>query len=85
MTFRQKAYLAFIALGFVLALAVRISFTDDLWGMDLSCGNYDGMEYHWLVKNFCPSGGHITQTPEGTFRYGFAAGNGPLRCEGRAQ
>lgn len=50
---RQKAYCACLALGFVLAFAVRISFNDDLSGMDLTCGNYDGMEYHWLANNLC--------------------------------
>ena len=68
MSFRQKAYLAFIVLGFVLALAVRISFTDDLWGMDLSCGNYDGMEYHWLAKNLCRGRGLCTFS-DGGFLY----------------
>ncbi len=65
---RLSIYLLFLVLGFVAALAVRISFTDDLSGMDLSCGNYDGMEYHWLAKNLCRGRGLRTFS-EGGFDY----------------
>lgn len=65
---RWGIYLVFLVLGFVAALAVRISFNDDLSGMDLSCGNYDGMEYHWLAKNLCRGRGLRTFS-EGGFDY----------------
>lgn len=48
---RRNIYLAFLALGFIAAFAVRILFNDDLSGMDLSCGNYDGVDYHSIAKN----------------------------------
>ncbi|MDD5556400.1 MAG: glycosyltransferase family 39 protein [bacterium] len=48
-----------LAAGFILAFAVRLSFNDDLRGMDLACGNYDGMDYHWLAKNLCRGRGLI--------------------------
>ena len=60
MSRRRAVYAICLALGFILAFAARISFNDDLSGMDLTCGNYDGIDYHWLAKNLCRGRGYHT-------------------------
>ena len=60
MSRRGTVYTICLALDFILAFAVRISFNDDLSGMDLACGNYDGMDYHWFAKDLCRGRGYHT-------------------------